>query len=72
MMWCIFHKWEYFDKTVRDSFMGDTYTKSARDYRICTRCGKIQVMTDDWLDGNYWSTLDEKQTEIFKRKKGIK
>jgi hypothetical protein len=61
------HKWEYFNETQKNTFLGETYTSEIPCLRRCTKCGKIQEI--DYSLG--WITIqDQGAIEIFSRNYG--
>lgn len=62
----IFHKWEYFDRTRADVFLGEPITQYSRRFRRCRKCRRVQEFQYDFQSGD-WSTLNAQETEIFNR-----
>ena len=61
------HKWDYIYKECGESFMDVEYTELHKDFRVCSKCGKV----DRWVSypgDSYWGCLTEKRSEIIKDK----
>ena len=67
MIWFCWHKWKYVYKAHQEEFLGETYDKLAKEFRICQKCGKAQELCIT-CDGFWWGTLNQTKTEILKRK----
>ena len=59
------HKWEFFEKFEKDTFLGKPFSRSYPAYRRCTKCKLVQE--DGWTEGSgsSWDTLDYKRAYIF-------
>ena len=65
----IFHKWEYFDKPVKRTFLNVVYSDVEKAFRRCRKCGNVQTYyCFGEKDGYSWSNLDEKEKKIFHSK----
>jgi len=60
------HKWKYVCKKDQEEFLGETYNKLIKEFRICQKCGKAQELCMSY-DSIWWGTLNQAETEILKR-----
>ena len=65
---CWFHTRKKINGTMHGTFMGEPTSWEYDEFRICRKCGLVQMLKED-SQGGSWVCLGEQETEIFKRKK---
>jgi len=65
--WFCWHKWKYVYEPYPTIFLGETYDRLDKKFRICRKCGKAQQLCITY-DGLWWEPLGQTETEILKRK----
>jgi len=62
-----FHKWEYFNRVINDTFLGEPIQVESKEFRRCTVCHRAQEFNWD-SQGGSWRWLNSQKLVIFNKK----